>query len=58
MEGECLKCGDFTYEQINQYVVYLTEKDLTNGNGVEDFCEDCFQEYQSQENKEYLVKKL
>ncbi|KKN38689.1 hypothetical protein LCGC14_0750870 [marine sediment metagenome] len=58
MEDECLKCGDFTFEHMDQYVVYLTEKDLANGIGAGDFCKECFQEYQKQENKEYFVKKL
>ncbi len=57
-ECECLKCGRPTYDQIDQYAVYLTEKDLAKEESIGEFCPICFPEYQKQEKKDYFVIKL
>jgi len=58
MECECLKCGGPTFDNIDEYVVYITEEDKEKEGWIGEFCETCFQEYQMQEKKEYFVTKL
>ncbi len=58
MECDCLKCGGWTFDQVQQYKVFLTKEDLTSGGSAGDFCESCFQEYQESEENGYFVKKI
>lgn len=58
MEGDCLKCGCETYEEIQQYDVYLSEQDVAKENSIGCFCKKCFDEYSHGNNPCYIVKIL
>jgi hypothetical protein len=58
MEIDCLKCGDFTFEQDKQYYVYLTEDELRTDSSIGCLCKSCYQKYQHIKEKKYFVKEI
>lgn len=52
MEAECIQCGGWTWEEVEQYNVYLFE----NGSCVGVLCKECYKIFQEIENPKFLVK--